>query len=132
MQIIHELQYDRLRLKGKDMTARLQSLNSAQSAFGTLMRQVGTDTQEVKLNAEEEKVVNRAIEGVKKLQPVLRRQMARVRVVDITAKKQAGEQKPAPSPTQDENEEEAAQGEEQAETKGKHGQAIETFNHQLI
>jgi len=52
MQIIHELQFDRLRLKGKDMSARMAALNSSKTAFGTLMRQVGSETQEIKLNSE--------------------------------------------------------------------------------
>lgn len=31
------------------------------------MRQVGTETQEVKLNSEEERVISKAIDGVKRL-----------------------------------------------------------------
>lgn len=59
--------------------------------------------------------------------------MARVRVIDIT-RKQAGEQKPAPSASQAEaGDEEAAQGNNASlEQKGKHEEAIEAFNHQLI
>lgn len=43
MQIIHELQFDRLRIRNKDMTERIATLNSSSTAFGTLMRQVGLD-----------------------------------------------------------------------------------------
>ena len=82
MSIIHELQYDRMRLKGKDMLERIQKLNNSNTAFGTLMKQISK--QEIKLNAAEEEIVTKAIKEVGGLKTALKRQMAKARVVDLT------------------------------------------------
>lgn len=82
MSIIHELQFDRLRLKGKDMLERIQKLNNSSSAFGTLMKQF--NKQEIKLNSNEEAVVTKAIKDVEGLRLALKRQIVKARVVDLT------------------------------------------------
>jgi hypothetical protein len=41
MQIISELQYDRMRLKAKDMTKRIAALNQDGSSFSSLLKQFG-------------------------------------------------------------------------------------------
>ena len=59
MQIIQELQYDRMRLKAKDMTKRIAKLQQEGSSFSTLMKSF--NQIEVKLNEEERKLVTGAI-----------------------------------------------------------------------
>ena len=82
MQIISELQYDRLRLKAKDMTQRIAKLSAEGSAFSTLLKQFGR--AEVRLNEDESQVVQGAISEVSKLRHSMKQQMAKARVIDLT------------------------------------------------
>lgn len=93
MQIISELQYDRLRLKAKDMTRRIAQLSTEGSAFSTLLKQFGR--AEVRLNQDETSVVQGAISEVGKLRHSMKQQMAKARVIDLTKTEKAAAQAPS-------------------------------------
>lgn len=86
MQIIQELQYDRMRLKAKDMMKRVANLHQEGSSFSTLMKSF--NQVEVKLNEDERKIVTGAINEVSKLQSGIKREMAKARVIDLSKKEQ--------------------------------------------
>lgn len=65
MQIISELQFDRLKLKAKDMTKRIAALNTDGSSFSSLLKQFGQ--KEIKLNSEEQTILQAAINEVQGL-----------------------------------------------------------------
>lgn len=96
MSIIQELQYDRMRLKGKDMTQRIAKLQQEGSCFSTLMKSF--NQVEVRLNQDESNLVTGAIKEVTKLRHGMKKQMAKARVVDLSKKEEpvvaqkAGEQ----------------------------------------
>ena len=59
MQIIAELQYDRLRLKAKDMAQRIARLSVEGSCFNSLMKSF--NQVEVRLNKDESNLIQGAI-----------------------------------------------------------------------
>ncbi len=81
MQIISELQFDRLRLKAKDMTKRIAALSQDGSSFSSLLKQFGR--KEIKLNTEEQALLQSAVQEVAGLKLAYKKQMAKMRVLDL-------------------------------------------------
>jgi len=84
MQIINELQYDRLKLKAKDMTQRVNKLSNEGSAFSSLLKSF--NQVEIRLNQDESNLVQGAIKEVSKLKHGMKKRMACARVVDLSKK----------------------------------------------
>ena len=82
MRIIAELQYDRLKLKAKDMTQRVARLSAEGSSFSFLLKSF--NQTEIRLNNDESNLVQGAIKEVSKLRFGLKQKMARARVIDLT------------------------------------------------
>lgn len=88
--IIQDLQADRMRMKGKDMTTRLRNLQNDNSAFAKLIKQnqekenAKPSQSNVKLNAEEQGKIEAAINSVESLKSQFKRKMANARIVDLS------------------------------------------------
>ena len=79
-----------MRIKGKDMLARLSTLQREQGAFNTLVQQMRSDNKTdhgevaIKLNRQEQTKVEDALESVEALKFKVKKQMATRRVVDLS------------------------------------------------
>ena len=112
---INHLQADRMRLKGKDMLARLSKLQKADGAFSVITQRLrdeekrkeaesGVNGFAIKLNKAEQIKVQSALESVETLKFKVKRQMATRRIVDITPKPAA---EPQPEEAKDSSEKKA-------------------------
>lgn len=91
MQIISNLQRDRVRLRGQDLTMRLAALQKNNGAFNEMAKQESLkDRIKLSLSDYEEHKLVKAVEKVSTLQQHARISMASVRVPDL---KQREEQK---------------------------------------
>ena len=97
---VNELQADRMRLKGKDMLARLVALDSREGAFAQLsgeyqeqaqlfgnqssQTQIRADGMSIQLNGAEKAKLEGALSSVETLKFRVKKQMASRRIVDLT------------------------------------------------
>ena len=88
--IINDLQADRMRLRGKDMMVRLNNLQNEDSAFAQLIKQnnnavkLNSKTPTVKLNHEEQAKIEAALQSVDSLKKDFKTKMASAKIIDLT------------------------------------------------
>ena len=76
-----------MKLKGKDMMRRLHRLQQDGDAFNVLVKEskiIDNGGVSIRLNKDEQKTIEEAIQGVDELKTKVKRQMARARVVDFS------------------------------------------------
>lgn len=85
--IINKLQTDRMKLRGRDVNDRLNTLVKKEGGLNDFIKR-HTEKQEmrVKLNLEKENALTKAIENVDGLKQNIKKQMALVKVVDLKKK----------------------------------------------
>lgn len=84
--IIYELQTDRMKMKGRQIMERLQKLQREEGAFNTLIKRNRQKNElQLKLNAEEQTKLEDTLQNVSLLKSKVKKQMARARVIDFTA-----------------------------------------------
>ena len=101
--IIYHLEHDRMRLKGKDISLRLNKLQKQEGALNEYIKsQNEKQSMNIRMTRENQNTLVKAVENVEGLRQNIKLQMACVKVVDLKKKHEDQQQalleakKPAP------------------------------------
>lgn len=87
--IIYQLQTDRLRLRGKDITTKLGKLQKTDGALNEYIRlQKDKQQMKIKLSRDEENTLVKAVENIENLKTNAKLLMANIKVIDLKKKRE--------------------------------------------
>lgn len=87
--IIYQLQNDRMRLRGKDITDKLGKLKKSNGALNEYTKlQKDQQQMKIKLSRDEENTLVKAVENVEHLKTNAKMLMANIKVIDLQKKRE--------------------------------------------
>ena len=87
--IIYQLQTDRLRLRGKDITSKLGKLQKTDGALNEYIRlQKDKQQMKMKLSRDEQNTLVKAVENIENLKTNAKLMMANIKVIDLKKKRE--------------------------------------------